>query len=35
MLLSTINLSKNFGGLMAVNNVSFAVKKGQIAGIIG
>jgi len=29
------NLSKNFGGLKAVNEVSFSVKKGEIVGIIG
>ncbi len=35
MLLSTVNLSKSFGGLMAVNSVDFSIKKGQIVAIIG
>lgn len=35
MLLTVSNLSKNFGGLMAISEVDFAVKKGQIAAIIG
>jgi branched-chain amino acid transport system ATP-binding protein len=29
------NLTKNFGGLTAVNNVSFEVQKGEIFGLIG
>ena len=29
------NVTKKFGGLTAVDNVSFSVKKGQIKGIIG
>lgn len=29
------NLSMHFGGLKAVNNLSFTVKKGQIFGLIG
>lgn len=28
-------ISKNFGGLMAVNGVSFAVERGEIFGLIG
>lgn len=35
MILEVKNLSKSFGGLKAVNNVSFFVKKGEIVGIIG
>ena len=34
-LLSVENLSKSFGGLMAVNDVSFEVEKGSIVGLIG
>jgi branched-chain amino acid transport system ATP-binding protein len=34
-LLSIDNLSKSFGGLMAVNEVSFDVEKGSIVGLIG
>ena len=29
------NLSKSFGGLMAVNHVSFQVREGEILGLIG
>ena len=29
------NLSKNFGGLAAVNDLSFELKKGEIRGLIG
>jgi branched-chain amino acid transport system ATP-binding protein len=35
IILEVQNLSKHFGGLTALNNVSFAVKKGEIFGIIG
>ena len=35
MVLQVINLTKNFGGLTAVNDVSFSVKKGELLGIIG
>lgn len=35
MLLEVDSVSKNFGGLMAVNDVSFSVKKGEIFSIIG
>jgi len=35
MFLNVQNLSKSFGGLKAVNNVSFDIKKGEIVGIIG
>lgn len=34
-LLSVKRLTKNFGGLTAVNNVSFEVKSGEIVGLIG
>lgn len=34
-LLSVENLSKNFGGLMAVGEVSFEVEAGSVAGLIG
>jgi len=34
-LLSTQGLSRNFGGLMAVHNVSFDLPEGQIRAIIG
>jgi len=35
MLLETVDLSKNFGGLVAVSNVNLAVREGEIRGIIG
>ena len=35
MFLEVQNLSKSFGGLKAVNNVSFNIKEGEIVGIIG
>ncbi|MFC4770282.1 ABC transporter ATP-binding protein [Effusibacillus consociatus] len=34
-MLRVQNLSKRFGGLTAVDNVSFEIEKGQIFGIIG
>lgn len=34
-LLSIQNLTKSFGGLVAVNDVSFDVEQGRIAGLIG
>lgn len=34
-LLQVDNLSKSFGGLMAVNEVSFEVEQGSIVGLIG
>jgi len=35
IILEVQNLSKHFGGLTALNNVTFTVKKGEIFGIIG
>lgn len=35
MILSVKHLSKSFGGLKAVNHVSFDVSRGEIIGIIG
>ena len=35
MILKVENVTKRFGGLVAVNKVSFEVKKGEILGIIG
>ena len=29
------NLSKNYGNIQAVRNVSFEVKKGEVYGILG
>lgn len=34
-ILEVKNIVKSFGGLMAVNNVSFSVRKGEIFGLIG
>ena len=34
-ILNIFNLSKNFGGLQAVNNCSLRIKRGSITGIIG
>lgn len=34
-ILDVTDLSKNFGGLQAVNSVGFSVNKGEILGIIG
>ena len=34
-ILNISNLSKNFGGLSAVNNCSLKIKRGTITGIIG
>ena len=34
-LLEVRNLTKKFGGVIAVNNVSFSLKKGEIYGLIG
>ena len=34
-LLEVENLTKRFGGLTAVNNVSFHIEEGEIVGLIG
>ena len=34
-LLEVNNLTKKFGGLYAVNQVSFNIKKGEVVGLIG
>jgi branched-chain amino acid transport system ATP-binding protein len=34
-LLEVEGLKKSFGGLMAVNNVSFSIKRGELVGLIG
>lgn len=34
-LLTVTNLTKNFGGLTAINNVNFSMEKGQIVSVIG
>jgi branched-chain amino acid transport system ATP-binding protein len=35
MLLKVEGLTKRFGGLVAVSDISFAVSKGEIIGIFG
>ena len=35
VLLETRGLSKRFGGLVALNNVSFNIQHGEIFGLIG
>jgi branched-chain amino acid transport system ATP-binding protein/branched-chain amino acid transport system permease protein len=35
LLLEVVDLSRSFGGLKAVQNVSFSVREGEILGIIG
>jgi len=35
ILLSAQNLSVRFGGVLAVNNVSFDVKRGEVFTLIG
>jgi ABC-2 type transport system ATP-binding protein len=34
-MISVSNLSKNYGEVRAVNNISFSVKKGEITGLLG
>jgi ABC-type uncharacterized transport system ATPase subunit len=34
-MLEMHGLRKSFGGLVAVNNVSFAIEPGQILGLLG
>ncbi len=34
-LLEVVELTKRFGGIIAVNNVSFKIEKGEIVGLIG
>ena len=35
ILLELKNLTKKFGGLTAVNDVSFTIKRGELVGLIG
>lgn len=35
MLLEVVELTKRFGGIIAVNNVSFKIEKGELVGLIG
>lgn len=35
MILEVVNMTKMFGGLIAVNNVTLKVKEGEIVGLIG
>jgi len=35
ILLETVSVSKRFGGLTALDNVSYSVKEGEVRGIIG
>ncbi len=34
-LIEVKNLTKRFGGLVAVNNVSMGVKEGEVVGLLG
>ena len=34
-LLNVTNLTKNFGGLVAINNINFSMEPGQIVSVIG
>ena len=34
-LIEVKNLSQNFGGIQAINNISFNIKKGELVGLIG
>lgn len=35
MILETANLTKNFGGLVAISNVDLSIEAGEVRGIIG
>ena len=35
MLLELKEVTKSFGGLVAVNNLQFSVEKGDVIGLIG
>lgn len=35
LILEVKNLTKDFGGFLAVNNISFEIKKGEIVGFLG
>ena len=35
LILEVENLSKNFGGLKAISNLTFSVRRGEILGVIG
>ncbi len=35
IILKVENISKNFGGIVAISNVSFSLKRGELLGIIG
>lgn len=35
IILIVENISKNFGGIVAISNVSFSLKRGELLGIIG
>jgi ABC-type sugar transport system ATPase subunit len=34
-LLQVKNITKRFGGLVAVNDVSFAINRGEVVGLLG
>ncbi len=34
-MISVSNLTKNYGDLIAVNNISFTIRKGEITGLLG
>ena len=35
MIIQAQNITKRFGGMVAVNNVTFGLKKNEVAGLIG